>query len=103
MVFRDLIAFLRDVLRQRAVTQTAQLPETNENAEKDTPMALAICLIRSLSAARRTLSPKRGYLPAQPYMATTLRNHEAGHQEGCAHAVYLRLPEAEQVLKSSCV
>ena len=28
-----------------------------------------------------------------------IANHEAGHQEGCAHAVYLRLPKAEQVFE----
>ena len=28
-----------------------------------------------------------------------IANHEAGHQEGCAHAVNLRLPKAEQVFK----
>src|SRR5699024_6348873 len=28
-----------------------------------------------------------------------IANHEAGHQESCAHAVDLRFPEAEQVLK----
>ena len=28
-----------------------------------------------------------------------IANHEAGHQKGCAHAVYLRLPKAEQVFE----
>ena len=28
-----------------------------------------------------------------------IANHEAGHQEGCAHAVDLRLPKAEQVFE----
>ena len=91
--------FLRDVLRKRAVTQTAQLPQPNEKGGKG--HAHCICHLPNKALVRQFQNAVSEHGNAR---RTSMRdhyvvNHEAGHQKGCAHAVYLRLPKAEQVFE----
>lgn len=91
--------FLRDVLRQRAVTQTAQFPQPNEKGGEG--HAHCICHLLDPQLVRRPQNavPIHGDAVCASVHGRCIANHEAGHQEGCAHAVYLRLPEAEQVFE----
>ena len=91
--------FLRDVLRQRAVTQTAQLPQPNEEGGEG--HAHCICHLPNKALVRQFQNAvsEHGNARRTSMRDHYISNHEAGHQEGCAHAIDLRLPKAEQVFK----
>lgn len=91
--------FLRDVLRQRAVTQTAQLPQPNEKGGEGHAHGVGHLFDQELVRRPQNAVSENGDTSGAAIHGNYIANHEAGHQEGCAHAVYLRFPEAEQVFE----
>ena len=91
--------FLRDVLRQRAVTQTAQLPQPNEECGEGNAHGVGHLFDQELVRRPQNAVPIYGDAVCASVHGNYIANHEAGHQKGCAHAVNLRLPKAEQVFE----
>ena len=91
--------FLRDVLRQRAVTQTAQLPEANEECGEGDAHGVGHLFDQELVRRPQNVVPIYGDAVCASVHGNYIANHEAGHQKGCAHAINLRFPEAEQVFE----
>lgn len=91
--------FLRDVLRQRAAAQIVQFSQADEKGGKR--YAHCICHLPNKALVRQFQNAVSEHGNAR---RTSMRdhyvvNHEAGHQKGCAHAINLRLPKAEQVFE----
>ena len=91
--------FLRDVLRQRAVTQTAQLPQPNEECGEGNAHGVGHLFDSELVRRPQNAVPIYGDAVCASVHGNYIANHEAGHQKGCAHAINLRLPKAEQVFE----
>ena len=91
--------FLRDVLRKRAVTQTAQLPEANEECGEGHAHGVGHLFDSELVRRPQNAVPIYGDAVCASVHGRCIANHEAGHQKGCAHAINLRLPKAEQVFE----
>lgn len=91
--------FLRDVLRQRAVTQAAQLPEANEKGGEGHAHGVGHLFDSELVRRPQNAVPIYGDAVCASVHGNYIANHEAGHQEGCAHAINLCLPKAEQVFE----
>ena len=91
--------FLRDVLRQRAVTQTAQLPQPNEECGEGNAHGVGHLFDQELVRRPQNAVPIYGDAVCASVHGNYIANHEAGHQKGCAHAINLRLPKAEQVFE----
>lgn len=91
--------FLRDVLRKRAVTQTAQLPQPNEEGGEGHAHGVGHLFDSELVRCPQNAVPIYGDAVCASVHGNYIANHEAWHQEGCAHAIDLRFPEAEQVFE----